>query len=155
MKSVLRAVGLVLVLLPKVVPLAGLTPATSEKDKIIDSERAWAQASVKGDAASMAGFMSEDYIEISADPVPGSTQTRWGTTSKAAWIDQIRSGHEKYTSVDLRNFNVYVHGDVATVTAEYSQTGTKDGKDISATGFYVNTWVKKKGGWRLVSSVFP
>jgi hypothetical protein len=28
-------------------------------------------------------------------------------------------------------------------------------KDISASGSYVNTWVKKNGNWQVVSSVFP
>jgi len=65
------------------------------------------------------------------------------------------SGREKYASVDLRNLRVYLHGDVATVSGEYSQTGTKDGKDISSKGLYVDTWVKRNGNWKVVSSVFP
>jgi len=41
------------------------------------------------------------------------------------------------------------------VTGEYSQKGTRDGKDISAAGLYVDTWTKSNGQWQLVSSVFP
>lgn len=120
---------------------------------IIASERAWAQAAVKGDASTMAGFMTDDYVEIAMETESG--KSKWDTTDKATWIDLVRSGREKYTSVEINNFKTYLHGNVATITAEYSQTGTNDGKDISGTGFYIDTWVKKNGKWQLVSSVFP
>jgi ketosteroid isomerase-like protein len=128
---------------------------SGEAEQLTTSERAWAQAAVKADAAGMARLMSDDYVEIAMETAPGTTKSGWVTTSKAQWVELVRSGREKYTSVDLRNLKVYLHGDVATVTGEYSQTGTNEGKDISATGLYVNTWVKKNGSWQVVSSVFP
>jgi ketosteroid isomerase-like protein len=138
-----------------VILLAGPSSSESVAEKITAFERAWAQTAVKGDAVSMARFMSDDYVEIAAEMESGSTRNKWANTSKAEWIEFVRSGREKYTSVDLRNLKVYIHGDVATVTGEYSQAGTKDGKDISAAGLYVDTWVKRNGNWLLVSSVFP
>ena len=77
------------------------------------------------------------------------------TTNKTEWVNLVKSGREKYQSVELRNLKVYFHADVATVTGEYSQTGTRDGKDISESGVYVDTWVRKNGKWQVVSSVFP
>jgi ketosteroid isomerase-like protein len=103
----------------------------------------------------MARLMSEDYVEIAMEAAPGTSKSSWVITKKAEWVELVRSGREKYTSVDLRNLKVYLHGAVATVTGEYSQTGTSDGKDIGASGSYVNTWVKKNGNWKVVSSVFP
>ena len=44
---------------------------------------------------------------------------------------------------------------MATISGEYSEAGTKDGKDISSNGLYVDTWVKRNGNWKVVSSVFP
>jgi ketosteroid isomerase-like protein len=67
----------------------------------------------------------------------------------------VRTGRAKYETVELSNLKVYLHGDVATVTGEYSQKGTTEGKDNSATGVYVDTWVKRSGHWQIVSSVFP
>jgi ketosteroid isomerase-like protein len=127
----------------------------AEIESIRAAEHAWAQAPVKGDADAMAGFMPDDYVEIVMEPASGASKNRWVTSNKKEWIDLVRSGREKYASVELRNIKVYLHGDIATVTGEYSQTGTKDGKDISASGLYVDTWVKKDGKWRVVSSVFP
>ena len=136
--------------------LAGSSSSTSgDMEQIVASERAWAQAPVKGDAVGMARLMSDDYVEIAMETAPGTSKGSWVTTSKAEWVELVRSGREKYKSVDLRNIKVHLHGDVATVTGEYTQTGTNDGKDISASGFYVDTWVKKNGNWQVVSSVFP
>jgi ketosteroid isomerase-like protein len=137
-------------------PSAGSgTSPRDDTQQIVASEHAWAQAPVKGDAAGMAGFMSDDYVEIAMETAQGTSQGRWVTTSKAEWVNLVQSGREKYTSVDVRNIKVYLHGNVATTTGEYSQTGTNDGKDISASGFYIDTWVKKNGKWQVVSSVFP
>jgi ketosteroid isomerase-like protein len=128
---------------------------TDDTEKIAASEHAWAEAPVKGDAEGMAGLMSDDYIEVVIDTALGANKSRWVTTNKKEWIDLVQSGREKYRSVELRNIKVYLHGDVATVTGEYSQVGTKDGKDISATGLYMDTWAKRDGKWKVISSVFP
>ncbi len=103
----------------------------------------------------MAKFMADDYVEIVMETDTSLKTSRWVATNKADWIDLVHSGREKYKSVELRNLKVYFHADTATVTGEYSQTGTKDGKDISEVGLYVDTWVKKNGNWQIVSSVFP
>ena len=43
----------------------------------------------------------------------------------------------------------------AVVTGEHSQTGTKDGKDMRASGIYADTWLKRNGRWLVIDSVFP
>jgi ketosteroid isomerase-like protein len=151
-----RAVAFLICALVMVAAIGALPSSTvSEIENIEAAEHGWAQAPVKGDAVAMAGFMSDDYIEIVMETASGASKSRWVTTKKKEWIDLVRSGREKYASVELRNIKIYLHGDIATVTGEYSQTGTKEGKDISASGLYVDTWVKKDGKWRVVSSVFP
>ena len=103
----------------------------------------------------MASFMLDDYIEIMLNPPTATNKAEWTSRSKAAWVDMVRSGRAKYDSVELNNLKVYFHRDVATVTGEYSQKGTTDGKDNSGTGAYVDTWVRRNGHWQILSSVFP
>src|SRR5437764_12918809 len=69
-------------------------------------------------------------------------------------LPNANRGREKYAAVNLRNIKVYIHGEVATLSGEYPQTGSKDGKDISSNGLYVDTWVKRNGNWKMVSSIF-
>jgi ketosteroid isomerase-like protein len=143
-----------------VISAGGITATSTssrgrDTDQVVASERAWANAAVKADAGGMAKFMADDYIEIAVNTDPGTQKGTWMTTSKADWIALVQSGREKYQSVDLRNLKVYFHGDIATVTGEYSQRGINDGKSIDASGLYVDTWVKKNASWQIVSSVFP
>jgi ketosteroid isomerase-like protein len=127
----------------------------SQMDEVIRADRAWAQAAVDGDTNKMASFMSDDYVEIVLIPATAAEEAKWTMRGKAEWVEAVRSGRDKYESVHLHNLKVYLHGDVATVTGNYSQKGTSDGKDNSAVGPYVNTWARRSGRWQVVSSVFP
>lgn len=135
--------------------ITGQSNAPDDRTQLLALEHKWAQAAVKGDADAMAQLMADDYIEITMVTDTAANKTKWKSTGKSEWVELVRSGHEKYESVDLNNLQVYFHGDVATVTGEYRQTGTRDGTDISATGLYVDTWIRKNGQWKVISSVFP
>jgi ketosteroid isomerase-like protein len=157
MDRVFQTVVCVLATLVAIVnsPARSAPPASKDSEQLLASERAWAKAAVDGNADAMAKFMSDDYVELTMETDKATNKTRWKNTGKAEWVALVCSGTEKYESVDLRNLRVYLHVDVATVTGEYTQKGSRDGQDISATGLYVNTWVKKNGTWQVVSSVFP
>lgn len=129
--------------------------APSDTAQVIANEKAWAQASVDGDADRMASFMADEYLELSWEPATPSTPSHWKATGKNEWVEAVRQRSEVYTSVELRNLTVHLQGALATVTGEYSQTGTNAGNDNSATGIYENTWVKRKGRWVVLDSVFP
>lgn len=127
---------------------------SSTTDIIMAAERAWAKAAVERDVETFAKYMSDDYVLIEVN-TGSDKKSRFDVTNKSSWVEKLRSRREKYDSVEVHNLKVLLNGDVATVTGEYSQKGTSDGKDISAVGLYVDTWAKRKGQWRLVSSVFP
>jgi len=126
----------------------------SDTDIIMAAERAWAKSAVDRDVETFKKYMSDDYVLIWVEAGPDK-KSRFEVTTKSKWAEMLRSGREKYDSVEIHNLKVLVNGDVATVTGEYSQKGTSDGKDIGGAGLYVDTWVKRKGQWQLVSSVFP
>ena len=128
------------------------TPSAS--DVIIAAEHAWANAAVVRDIKTFAKYMSDDYVLIVVNTNP-EKKSELELTSKSKWVEMIRSGREKYSSVDIHDLKVLLNGEIATVTGQYSQTGTSDGKDITSAGLYVDTWVKRKGEWQLVNSVFP
>jgi len=128
--------------------------STNDTEQILAAEQAWAHAAVKADTAHMASFMSDDYLELTLTTDPAN-QLHWKAATKSEWLDLIRSGEEKYESVHLSNLTVHLHRNVATVTGEYTQKGTRGHEDISSTGPYVDTWMKENGTWRIISSVFP
>lgn len=126
----------------------------SDSDLILAGEKAWADAPVRHDYETFARYMSEDYVLIEVNTEPGKKPT-FELSTKPQWVERVRSGREKYDAVEIHDLKVLLNGDVATVTGQYSQKGTQDGKDISAAGLYVDTWVKRQGKWLLVNSIFP
>ena len=133
----------------------GSSSSANASDEVVRADRAWAQAAVDGDASKMASLMSGDYVEIILNPATAGKEAEWTTRNKSEWVESVRSGRDKYESVELHNLRVYFHGQIASVTGHYSQKGTSDGKHNSSAGTYVNTWVRRSGHWEIVSSVFP
>lgn len=152
-----RAIGALLVS----VLLAGMTSGAtaaierSDVDQLLANEKAWAKAPVDGDADRMASFMEDEYLELVWEPATGTTAAHWTATTKDTWVQRVRRHTEVYSAVELKNLTVHLQGSMAAVTGEYSQVGTNDGKDNTSSGIYTNTWVKRKGGWLIIQSVFP
>lgn len=133
--------------------MTGNTP--SDTEQLIANEKAWAKTSVDGDADRMASFMADEYVELAWEPATPTVPAHWTATGKKEWVDAVRRRTEVYTAVDIRNLTVHLQGALAAVTGEYSQTVTNAGKDSTTTGIYADTWVKRKGRWLVVESVFP
>jgi len=125
-----------------------------ESEMVVAAEREWAKAAADRDITTFAKYMSDDYVLIVVDVTPNK-QPRFDITTKSSWVDKVRSGREHYDSVEIHDLKVLFNGDLATVMGAYSQKGTSDGKDISASGVYVDTWAKRNGQWQLINSTFP
>ena len=146
-------VALVLIFVA-VLSIVAAAQTGSDSASILAAEKAWADAPVHHDYATFAKYMSEDYVLIEVNTEPGK-KPAFKVSTKAQWVERVSSGREKYDAVEIHDLKVVLNRDVATVTGQYSQKGTQDGKDISAAGLYVDTWVKRRGKWLVVNSVFP
>jgi ketosteroid isomerase-like protein len=141
--------------------LAGMTCSVtsavepSDVEQLMANEKAWAKAPVEGEADRMASFMADEYLELVWEPAIPTTAAHWTATTKETWVQRVRRHTEVYSAVELKNLTVHLQGLMAVVTGEYSQVGTNDGKDNSSSGIYTNTWVKRKGRWLVIQSVFP
>jgi ketosteroid isomerase-like protein len=129
------------------VPEEGETVSSesSLQQQLLDVEHQWVQTALDGDATAFVGLMADNYVALLPD---GRTR------DKASWVEGIRSGQMKYQSVELRNLKVFLHGDTAVVTGEFTQKGNSCGHDNSGTGAYVDTWVNRRGRWELIASGF-
>ena len=86
--------------------------AQTDTDIILAAERAWAQAAVDHDVAIFAKYMSDDYVLIEMS-TGTDKPSRWDVTTKSAWVEKVRSGREKYDSVEVHNLKVILNGDTA------------------------------------------
>jgi len=145
-------VGLIVVGVRGAVPTG---PSHDDSQVLRENEKAWAKAAVDGNADLMSSYMVAEYLELAWEPAGPGTAAHWSTVTREDWVESVRSRKDVYTSVELRSLTVHVQGTLAVVTGEYSQKGTSNGKDISASGIYANTWTKRDGRWLVVHSVFP
>ena len=126
-------------------PFDSAARAIAERE-VLAAEHEWVRVALVGDADAFASFLADPYVELNPD---GSF------VDKTTWTEGIRSGRSHYESVDLRNLRVrFPTPDVAVVTGAYTQKAIRYGKDNSDSGVYVNTWVRMRGRWVVVSSGF-
>ena len=116
------------------------------EQEVLNAEHEWVNVTLKQDADAFASFLDEDYVALN----------RNGTwIRKPGWTRAIRTGTTHYDAVELSNLTVrFPRPDVAVVTGDFTQKGVAGGRDISAVGRYINTWVRMHDKWQLVSSGF-
>jgi hypothetical protein len=155
MKPVLYLVAVILLSGAAVHTFSRAEAQKNDAAEVLTAEHACAGAFVKSDIATLDRLIAEDYVEIIGEPVSGNMPTHWSTRSKQEWLNLVRTSQKKYLSVDVHDERVFLHGDVATVLAQYSQTVSENGKNITESGPEIDTWRKKNGHWQVISSVFP
>jgi ketosteroid isomerase-like protein len=140
----------VLVVLAGAVAVLGITaPATSSaKDtakaekELLQVERDWTQASLKGDATALGKILGDDWVG----------QGPAGTMTKAQVLDEMKSGDNKTDSITLGDMKVRVYGDTAVVTGSDDEKSSYKGKDTSGHYTWTDVFVKRKGRWEAVAS---
>jgi ketosteroid isomerase-like protein len=134
--------------------LAPSSPSAIEK-AVAARSLAFAKAAQQGDLATFPLFMSDDYVMLWAEPTADGKKPHWATKTKKEWVDELRSRKNKYRSVELQNTKVYLHGNVAIFSGDYTQTGTREGAEYAEAGLFSETWVRRNGQWIIVGSIFP
>jgi ketosteroid isomerase-like protein len=140
----------VLVVLAGAVAVLGITaPATSSaKDtakaekELLQLERDWTQASLKGDATALGKILGDDWVG----------QGPAGTMTKAQVLAELKSGDNKTDSITLGDMKVRVYGDTAVVTGSDDEKSSYKGKDTSGHYTWTDVFVKRKGHWEAVAS---
>jgi ketosteroid isomerase-like protein len=130
------------------------SPAAQER--AVDARsHAWIKAALDADADTFRTFATDDYIMLYVEPKTAQSPAHWVTKTRDQWVEEVRSGKVKYHSVVLERTQVHLDGDVAVFRGEYTEKGVRNGKEYSESGFFVETWVRRKGQWFALSSVFP
>jgi ketosteroid isomerase-like protein len=75
------------------------------------------------------------------------------TTSRAQFIQQVKSGDLDSESQRLDDIQVRVHGDTAVVTFRSTDKGRYKDKDVSGQYRWMDTFVRRNGRWLLVASL--
>jgi ketosteroid isomerase-like protein len=111
---------------------------------LMQMEKDWAQAFVKGDPAMAERMEAADFVGTAPDGKVGD---------KAQDLNDLKAGKFKAESAEPDEMKVHVYGNAAVVTGRMTVRGGQyDGQDISGQYRFTDTWVKNKGKWQVVAS---
>jgi ketosteroid isomerase-like protein len=124
---------------PVAAALGQTSPAAAEIRKTIDSFFA---AVTRNDVAAAARYLSDDLIYTHSTGV---------AESKSEYIAKLKSGDQKYTSLDLISPVIRVFGDAAVLNTQIRMQGASKGVPFDNTLFMMQVWVRQGGGWKLAA----
>lgn len=123
--------------------VASPAPAENVEEVLTRLESEWAEALVKADIATLDRLVTDDWSFIKWD---GQIE------SKEKQLGDLKSGSTKVESASTDNIKVRAFGDVAVVTASWTEKDLVKGKPVSGTYLYTDVWVKKNGTWQCVAT---
>lgn len=116
--------------------------AQKDGDAVKAADKAWAEATVKGDKAALTALLAEDLTYVHST---GDIDTR------QMFIDNLSNGVRKYTRIDHENMDVRVYGNTAVLQATARIETVQKGKAGPAHLRFIHVWVKQGGKWRMVA----
>jgi ketosteroid isomerase-like protein len=123
---------------------AATAPSAADASKAAEArqfEQDWTDALIAGDIDKVSQNIADDWRSFWVD---GSINT------KASVLAGLRSGRYKVISMELRDVNVKVVGDVAIVQGIDIEKSTFDGKDSSGKYVWTDVLAKREGKWVAV-----
>ena len=111
-------------------------------EQILLAEREWLLAHLQLDILALDRLMDSDYLQIDA---------RGEAVGKEQVLASFRSGERHWTEAHSDEHHVRVYGSTAVVVGRWQVIGTNVGLSFDYQARYVSVWVRRDGGWRMVS----
>jgi len=112
-------------------------------DAVKKVEQEFREALLHDDIAALDKILSHDFIRT-----PPTTPS----TTKAQWLELIRSGKQKYLSFDTKEVKYRAYGDTVVVNAVAALRVRVNGRQESDLQLRVlQVWVRQDGKWLLVA----
>jgi len=131
---------------PVVFALLALGAAISAQgvaQTLIDQEQQWTKAAKANDVNVIAPLLADDFVMMDSDGSMHAKAEVLALAKKAKW-----------TTFEIGDVKVSVHGDSAVVTGSWTGKGTDgNGKAVDAKERWVDTWIKTASGkWQGLAS---
>jgi ketosteroid isomerase-like protein len=105
------------------------------------AEDARYRAMTSNDLDALAGLLGDDLVYTHSSAV---------VDDKAAYLESLRSGKVKYLAAKRDGVRIRGYGDTAVVHGHAQIEAEIHGERRSLDNLFVNVWVKRAGGWRMV-----
>lgn len=147
MKRGLVICGIVLLTVSAVMAKQSATPGGKASGPVaqalMDQENQWGKASKASNGDALAPLLADGFVSLDSDG------TLYGKADVVA-----RTKKAKWTTNEVADMKVTVHGDTGIVTGTWTGKGTDaTGKAIDTKERWADTWVKMPDGkWQCVAS---
>jgi ketosteroid isomerase-like protein len=121
------------------VALSAQQGAAGEARKAVD---AFIAAVRKNDIAGVSNFLADDLIYTHSTGI---------VETKQQYLAKLKTGDQKYASIDLINPKIRAYDDTAVINAQTRMTGASKGVPFDNMLFLMQVWVRQAGSWKLVA----
>jgi ketosteroid isomerase-like protein len=108
------------------------------EEELLQFSKDWDKAMVSNDVAEIGKFMSDDWVIIG---------TEGGITSKASFLEWIRSGDVSHHTMDSDEVRVRVYGHAGMITARGTSAGKYKGTDFTLYEWSTSVFIRKGEQW--------
>ncbi len=112
----------------------------SPEEHVVQLERAWFDAYLKRDVATLDRILADDYTFIAPN---GQVVTK-----SAGWS---RLGRLHYDRLEVDDIHVRLYGDTAVLTARVQVEGRLGDEDLSGAYRHTRVYARQNGSWRAVA----
>lgn len=110
-------------------------------DEILRHEERLRQAMLAGDVAELDRLLDIELLFVGPDA---------RVHGKADDLALHRTGTTRFTSLEVRDRRLAVHGEAAVVTVEADLAGEFAGAPFAGRYRYLRVWARRADGWRVV-----
>lgn len=121
---------------------AALAAAPSAEDEIRQADQKWAAAVKNRDTAALDKMYTPGLIYAHAS---GAVE------DKAKYIERLKSGKQRYDSVQIESTRIVPYGDSAVSHSVVRTIGVNDNGPFNDHVMMMHVWVKQRGEWKLAA----
>lgn len=112
------------------------------KSALLELEREWAEALIKGDIAKLEQIYADELVYTHSNGV---------VEDKAAFIRAQRDGVLKYEAIERKGEQVRIFGDAGVVTSEAMVKVDSRGAKLELRMRVIHVYVRRQGRWSMVA----
>jgi len=114
-----------------------------DSSRILALESAWNYAELKHDSRALSMLLAETFKYTDAD---GSFM------NKSEWLTHVTKEADQYEQLGNSSMIAHVCGSAAVVTGRYREKINVQGKMVTRSGRFPDTWIHQNAEWRCVAS---
>lgn len=115
-------------------------PSPSPERELLDLIKAWNDAELKGDAATIAKLLADEFSFL-------------GGSNKSEYLGLMKPDDSLLVeSANIETSSVQVYGEAAVITSLNSFKVNKNGQPFEGRFLSMTVWIKKDGRWRCVKA---